>query len=278
MPIPALPLTTGASIPQLGLGTWPLDDAEVADAVVAAAGLGYRHIDTATRYGNEAGVADGIRRSGIPREQFFVTTKLDGPFQGDDRAIAGLEAALERMRFDYVDLLLIHWPLPARGLFVDTWRSFEKLHADGRARAIGVSNFQTSHLDTLLASASVVPAVNQIQLDPRITRDAQRAYGAEHGIVTESYSPLGGQGAGASLLREPVVVDIARRLGCTPAQVVLRWHVQQGLVAIPKSASPERMRENLAVFELELGADDMAELATLSQGPDAGNDSNVEGH
>ena len=278
MPIPAIPLNTGASIPQLGLGTWPLNDTEVADAVVAAAELGYRHIDTATRYGNEAGVADGIRRSGIDRAEFFVTTKLDGEFQGDDRAIGGLEAALDRMGFDYVDLLLMHWPLPQRGLFVDTWRTFEKLHADGRARAIGVSNFQTSHLDTLLASAAVVPAVNQIQLDPRITRDAQRAYGVEHGIVTESYSPLGGQGAGASLLREPVVVGIAERLGCTPAQVVLRWHVQQGLVAIPKSASPERMRENLAVFDVALSGDDLAALATLSQGPDAGNDSNVEGH
>jgi len=199
-----------------------------------------------------------------------------GPFQGDDRAVAGLDESLDRLGLDYVDLLLMHWPLPQRGLFVDTWRTFEKLHADGRARAIGVSNFQTSHLDVLLASASVVPAVNQIQLDPRITRPAQRAYGLEHGIVTESYSPLGGQGA--SVLREPVVADIAERRGRTPAQVVLRWHVQQGLVAIPKSASPERMRDNLGVFEFELSDADLEALATLSQGPDAGNDSNVEGH
>ncbi|QEO08979.1 aldo/keto reductase [Protaetiibacter larvae] len=276
MTIPAIPLNTGAAIPQLGLGTWPLDDAQVADAVEAAAALGYRHIDTATRYGNEAGVAEGIRRSGIARSEFFVTTKLDGEFQGDDRAIGGLEAALERMRFDYVDLLLMHWPLPARGQFVSTWKTFERLHADGRARAIGVSNFRTEHLDTLLAEASVVPAVNQIQLNPHVTREAQRAYGAAHGIVTESWSPLGGNGAG--VLGEPVVRSLAERLGRTPAQVVLRWHVQQGLVVIPKSASPARMRDNLAIFDFALTDAELAELATLSRGPDAGVDSNVEGH
>lgn len=276
MSIPAIPLNTGASIPQLGLGTWPLDDAEVADAVEAAAALGYRHIDTATKYGNEAGVADGIRRSGIPREEFFVTTKLDGAFQGEGRAIGGLEAALERMRFDYVDLLLIHWPLPKRGLFVDTWRSFEQLHADGRARAIGVSNFRPEHLEVLLAETEVVPAVNQIQLNPHVPRLDHRAAHERHGIVTESYSPLGGQGA--DILSEPVVQSIAERLGRTPAQVVLRWHVQQGLVAIPKSASPERMRDNLAVFDFELAESDLAELATLSQGSDAGVDANRTGH
>jgi len=276
MSIPTITLNTGAGIPQLGLGTWPLDDAEVADAVEAAAGLGYRHIDTATRYGNEAGVGEGVRRSGIPREQFFVTTKLDGEFQGDDRAIGGLEAALDRMGFDYVDLLLMHWPLPGRGQFVSTWRTFEKLHADGRARAIGVSNFRTEHLDVLLAETSVVPAVNQIQLNPHVTRPAQRAYGEQHGIVTESWSPLGGQGAG--ILTEPTVLDVAARVGRTPGQVVLRWHVQQGLVVIPKSASPERMRDNLAIFDFELSDADLAALATLSQGPDAGVDSNVEGH
>ena len=276
MTIPSILLNTGASIPQLGLGTWPLDDAEVADAVEAAAALGYRHIDTATKYGNEAGVADGIRRTGIDRGEFFVTTKLDGAFQGDGRAAGGLDAALDRMGFDYVDLLLIHWPLPKRGLFVDTWRTFERLHAEGRARAIGVSNFRPEHLEVLLAETEVVPAVNQIQLNPRVPRSDHRAYDAEHGIVTESYSPLGGQGA--RVLDDPVVRRIARNLDRTPAQVVLRWHVQQGLVAIPKSASPERMRDNLAIFDFELTASHLAELATLSQGPDAGVDSNVDGH
>lgn len=276
MTIPTIPLNTGAGIPQLGLGTWPLTDAQVADAVASAAELGYRHIDTATRYGNEAGVGDGVRRSGIAREEFFVTTKLDGEFQGDDKAIGGLEAALDRMQFDYVDLLLMHWPLPGRGQFVSTWRTFEKLHADGRARAIGVSNFRTEHLDVLLAETSVVPAVNQIQLNPQVTRPAQRAYGEQHGIVTESWSPLGGQGA--RILDEPVVTEVAARLERTPGQVVLRWHVQQGLVVIPKSASPERMRDNLGAFDFELDDEAMAALATLSHGPDAGVDSNVEGH
>jgi 2,5-diketo-D-gluconate reductase A len=276
MSIPTIPLNTGAGIPQLGLGTWPMNDAEVADAVVAAAEVGYRHIDTATRYGNEAGVGEGVRRSGIAREEFFVTTKLDGEFQGDDKAIGGLDAALDRMGFDYVDLLLMHWPLPGRGQFVSTWRTFEKLHADGRARAIGVSNFRTEHLDTLLAETTIVPAVNQIQLSPHVTRPAQRAYGETHGIVTESWSPLGGQGA--RILDEPVVAEVASRIGRTPAQVVLRWHVQQGLVVIPKSASPERMRDNLAVFDFTLDDAAMAALATLSKGPDAGVDSNVEGH
>ncbi|HEY8589464.1 MAG TPA: aldo/keto reductase, partial [Naasia sp.] len=262
----------------LGLGTWPMDDAEVADAVVAAAELGYRHIDTATAYGNEAGVAEGIRRSGIPREEFFVTTKLDGNFQGDDRAVGGLHAALERMRFDYVDLLLMHWPLPKRDQYVSTWRTFERLHADGLARAIGVSNFKVAHLERLVAETDVVPAVNQVQLDPRITRPAQRAFHAAHGIVTESYSPLGGAGGAQSFLADPVLAGIAERTGRSPAQVVLRWHVQQGIVAIPKSSKPERMADNLAVFDFELSADDMEQLAGLSGGPDAGNDSDQIGH
>ncbi len=276
--IPSIPLNTGAGIPQLGLGTWPMNDAEVADAVVAAAELGYRHIDSATRYGNEAGVAEGIRRTGIPREEFFVTTKLDGEFQGEDRAIGGLRAALDRMRLDYVDLLLIHWPLPKRDQYVSTWRTFEKLHADGLARAIGVSNFKVPHLERLLAETEVVPAVNQVQLDPRITRPAQREFHAANGIVTESYSPLGGSGGVKSFLSHPLLVELAERHGRTPAQIVLRWHVQQGIVAIPKSSNPQRMADNLAVFEFELSDDDMSRLATLSQGPDAGNDSDHVGH
>ena len=193
-PRPA-PSTPAPPIPQLGLGTSPLNDAQAADAVVAAAEAGYRHFDTATRYGNEAGVAEGMRRTGIDRDELFVTTKLDGEFQGGDRAIDGLEAALDRMKLDYVDLLLMHWPLPQRGQFVSTWHTFEKLHSDGRARAIGVSNFKPAHLDTLLADASIVPAVNQIEINPFVPRDEQRAYGAKHGILTESWSPLGGSGA-----------------------------------------------------------------------------------
>lgn len=278
MSIPAIPLNTGATIPQVGLGTWPLDDAAAADAVVAAVEAGYRHVDTATRYGNEAGVGEGVRRTGIPREELFVTTKLDGEFQGGDRAIDGLRAALDRMRFGYVDLLLIHWPLPQRDEYVSTWRTFERLQADGLARAIGVSNFKVAHLERLAAESGTVPAVNQVQLSPAVTRPEQRAYHEAHGIVTQAYSPLGGQRGVAELLARPVIVDLAARLGRTPAQVVLRWHVQQGIVVIPKSTSPERLRENADLFSWELSADDMAALATLSEGPDAGNDSDHVGH
>jgi 2,5-diketo-D-gluconate reductase A len=278
MSIPAIPLNTGATIPQVGLGTWPLDDAQAADAVAAGIEAGYRHVDTATKYGNEAGVGEGIRRSGIDREELFVTTKLDGQFQGSDRAIDGIRAALERLGTSYVDLLLIHWPLPARDEFVSTWRTFERLHADGLARAIGVSNFKPAHLDRLIAETSVVPAVNQIQISPAITRLEQRAYDDAHGIVTQSWSPLGGGSGVRSLLSEPVIVEVADRLGRTPAQVVLRWHVQQGLVVIPKSSDPARLAQNLDLFTFELSPDDMASLATLDEGPDAGVDSDSTGH
>jgi 2,5-diketo-D-gluconate reductase A len=278
MSIPAISLNTGTTIPQVGLGTWPLDDAQAADAVVAAIEVGYRHIDTATKYGNESGVGEGIRRSGISREELFVTTKLDGQFQGDDRAIGGLRTALDRLGTDYVDLLLIHWPLPARDEYVSTWRTFEKLHADGLARAIGVSNFKPAHLDRLIAETSVVPAVNQIQISPAITRLEQRAYDEARGIVTQSWSPLGGGSGVRSLLASPAIVAIAERLGRTPAQVVLRWHVQQGLVVIPKSSDPVRLAENLDLFSFELSPDDFAALATLDEGPGAGVDSDRSGH
>jgi 2,5-diketo-D-gluconate reductase A len=269
-------LNTGDPIPQIGLGTYGLNGGEGASAVAAAIDLGYRHFDTAVRYGNEDAVGEGIRRSGIDRGEVFVTTKLDGEFQGDDKAIAGLEGSLERLGTDYVDLLLMHWPLPARGQFVSTWHTFERLHADGKARAIGVSNFKESHLDVLIGESEVVPAVNQIELNPHVTRPAQRAYDAEHGIVTESWSPLGG--GSARVVHEPVIADVAARLGRTPAQVVVRWHVQLGLVVIPKSRNPERMRENLEVFDFELSEEDLVAIATLSRGPDAGVDSDRTGH
>ena len=274
--IPSIALNDGRSIPQLGIGTWPLGDAEVAGVVESALSVGYRHIDTAAKYGNEKGVGEGIRRSGLARDELFVTTKLDGGYQGEGKAIAGLEDALERLGLDYVDLLLIHWPAPWLGLYVDTWRTFEKLKADGLVRSIGVSNFKVAHLEKLAAETDTVPAVNQVELDPRITRQEQRAYGAAHGIVTESWSPLGG--GGAKVLEDPVIRAVARKLGKTPGQVVLRWHVQNGLVVIPKSATPARIAENAAIFDFELGADDLAQLATLDRGPEAGNDSDVTGH
>jgi 2,5-diketo-D-gluconate reductase A len=277
MPLaPTLQLNDGHSIPQIGLGTWPLRGEDAAVAVASAIGLGYRHVDTAVRYGNEDGVGEGIRRSGVPREELFITTKVDGEFQGDDKAVAGLEGSLARLGLDHVDLLLLHWPLPARGLFVSTLRTFARLQEQGTVRSIGVSNFKPAHLETLVQEAGIVPAVNQIQIDPTIPRVEQRRYDEEHGIVTQSWSPLGGQGA--ALLDDPTITAIAEARGRTPGQVVLRWHVQHGLVALPKSATPSRQAENLAVFDFELPAEDMAALDGLSKGPDAGVDSDVSGH
>ncbi|HEX7261872.1 MAG TPA: aldo/keto reductase [Luteolibacter sp.] len=273
---PLVKFNDGHSIPQLGLGTWPLDDDQVAAAVVSAVEAGYRHIDTAVKYGNEEGVGNGMRASGVDRAELFVTTKLDGQFQGQDRAVAGLEGSLKRMRLDYVDLLLIHWPLPQRDEFISTWKTFERLQAEGKVRSIGVSNFKPAHLERLLAETDVVPAVNQIQLSPAITRVAEREFHARHGIVTESYSPLGG--SGASLLRAPILVQLGEKYDKTPAQLVLRWHIEQGLVVIPKSGDPERMRENLDIFDFALDRQDLAELAILDEGPGAGNDSDTTGH
>ena len=270
--IPSLALNDGFSIPQIGLGTYGLWNGDGAAAVEAAIGLGYRHIDTAVRYENEKAVGEGIRGSGVDRSELFVTTKLDGEFQGDDRALAGLAGSLERLGTDYVDLLLIHWPLPQRGQFVSTWRTFERLKAEGLARSIGVSNFKSSHLEVLREQTDTVPAVNQIELSPVVTRAEQRAYDETHGIVTESWTPIKG------VLRHPVIESIAIRLGRTPAQVVLRWHVQNGLVAIPKSSDPGRMASNLAVFDFALDDAALAEIATLDGGPSAGVDSDRSGH
>ncbi|BCW38685.1 oxidoreductase [Arthrobacter sp. StoSoilB3] len=272
---PLIELNDGHKIPQLGLGTWPLNDAQVADAVVEAVSHGYRHIDTAVKYGNEKGVGNGIRTSGVDRGELFITTKLDGEYQGSGRAVAGLEGSLERLGLDYVDLLLIHWPLPRRDEFVSTWRTFEELQASGKARSIGVSNFKPAHLDRLFRETDVVPAVNQIQLSPSVPSSAARAFNERNGIVTESYSPLG---ASSDLLNAPVLATVGEKYGKTPGQVVLRWHVQQGLVAIPKTANPQRMKENLDVFDFELDQDDLATLQTLDGGPDAGVDSDVQGH
>jgi len=274
-PAPRIPLNDGSSIPQIGLGTWPLDDDAVAATIVEATQLGYRHIDTAVKYGNERGVGVGIASSGIARDELFVTTKLDGQFQGHDRAIAGLEASLERLNLDYVDLLLIHWPLPARDEYVSTFRTFEKLRAEGKTRSIGVSNFKPAHLERLIDQTGIIPAVNQIELNPFVVRDEQRAADEHYGIVTESWSPLGPK---TGLLTDPVILQIAGEHDRTPGQVVLRWHVQQGLVAIPKSQSPDRLAENLSVFDFELTSADLALIAQLSQGADAGSDSDVIGH
>jgi 2,5-diketo-D-gluconate reductase A len=271
---PTIELNNGVDMPLIGLGTYPLNDRQVAETVVAATAVGYRLIDTAAKYGNESGVGNGIRACGVPREELFVTTKLDGGYQGGDRAIPGLDASLGRLRSDYVDLLLIHWPLPWRGLFVDTWTTFEKILASGKARAIGVSNFLPAHLDVLAVQSGVVPAVNQIELNPAVARIAVRGYDDDHGIVTQAWSPLDR----GDLLTDPTVTAIGDRLGRSPGQVILRWHVQHGLSAIPKSANPSRLAENIAVFDLELSAKDMAALDQLDRGEAAARDSETEGH
>jgi 2,5-diketo-D-gluconate reductase A len=275
MTAPTLLLNDGNTIPQIGLGTWPLDDEAVAPVIVTAIEVGYRHIDTAARYGNERGVGQGIRDSGIRREDLFVTTKLDGPSQGNDRAINGLNESLQRLGLDYVDLLLIHWPLPQRDEYISTWKTFEKLVAAGTARSIGVSNFKPAHIDRLLAEATIRPAVNQIQLNPRITRPEQRAYNTKQAIVTVAWGPLG---PGTDLLDDPTVAALAAKYGKTPGQVVLRWHIELGLVAIPKSANRVRMAQNIDIFDFALTRAEIAALWALDTGAAPRVDSDTSGH
>lgn len=274
MQIPSLTLNNGTTIPQIGLGTWPMDNATASRVVYEAARLGYRHFDTATKYGNERGVGSGLRASGLSRDDVFVTTKLNGDFQGGDRAVRGLDAALDRLGLDEVDLLLIHWPLPARDEFVSTWRTFEALAESGRARSIGVSNFTEEHLRRLIDETGTVPAVNQIQVNPQIPRLAQRDFAAAHGIVTECWSPLG---SGKGLLESSEVGRIARAHGRSPAQVVLRWHIQYGMLPLPRSTDPGRLAQNLEVLDFELSPDDVSALDALAV-PGAGVDARVEGH
>jgi 2,5-diketo-D-gluconate reductase A len=275
MSAPTILLNNGNSIPQIGLGTSPLSDEQVAPLVVAAIEAGYRHIDTAYRYNNEKGVGQGIRDSGIDRESLFVTTKLDGPFQGNDRAIGGLDESLRRLGLDYVDLLLIHWPLPQRNEYISTWKTFEQLVAAGKARSIGLSNFKPSHIDRLLAESTIRPTINQIQLNPRITRPEQRKYNLEQKIVTEAWSPLG---AGTDLLENPTLVAIAAKYDKTPAQVVLRWHIDLDLVAIPRSANPGRIAQNIDIFDFALTREEIASISSLDTGDEKGVDSDKTGH
>ena len=275
MSAPTILLNNGKTIPQLGLGTSPLNDGEIAPLIVSAIEAGYRHLDTAYRYNNERGVGQGIRDSGIDRESLFVTTKLDGPFQGNDRAIGGLDESLRRLGLDYVDLLLIHWPLPKRDEYVSTWKTFEKLVAAGKARSIGLSNFKPGHIDRLLAESTIRPTVNQIQLNPRITRPEQRTYNTKQSIVTEAWSPLG---AGNDLLENPTLVAIAAKYGKTPGQVVLRWHIELGTVAIPRSANPSRIAQNIDIFDFVLTSDEVAAISALDTGEEQGVDSDTMGH
>lgn len=247
--IPAHPLNDGTTIPAVGLGTWPMDDAEAERAVSDALGAGYRLIDTAVNYRNESGVGRGIERSGLAREDVVVTTKLPGRDHGFAETLASFEESRARLGLDYVDLYLIHWPLPRVDRYVDAWRAMITLRDDGLARSIGVSNFTVEQLDRLEKETGVLPAVNQIELHPMLPQEELRAYHSTKGILTESWSPLG---RGSGLLTDPAVVAVAEKLGVTPGQVLLRWHIELGAVPIPKSSSPERQRANLDLFGFDL--------------------------
>jgi diketogulonate reductase-like aldo/keto reductase len=261
--VPTVTLNNGVRIPRLGLGTAGGTDEQARRQVRDALDVGYRLIDTAAKYENEAGVGQGIAESGVPRDEVFVCTKLRGADQGYESTRKALDASLRRLGLDHVDLYLIHWPLPRLNLYVESWRAMEEMLAEGKTRAIGVSNFLAEHLDRLAATSSVVPAVNQIELHPRLPQADQRADDARRGIVTESWSPLAKAG---NLLNESVLASIGDRHGRTPVQVVLRWHLQLGLIAIPKSSNVDRLRQNLDVFDFELSDDDLAQIAGLETG------------
>jgi 2,5-diketo-D-gluconate reductase A len=265
---PALTLNNGVEIPQLGFGVFQISTDDIEPAVSSALEAGYRHIDTAAVYGNEEGVGKAIRASGLGRDDIFVTTKVWNTEQGHDSALTALDASLDRLGLDFVDLYLIHWPTPGRDRYVETWLALEKAYADGRVRAIGVSNFQPSHLRRLQAEGTVLPAVNQVELHPTFGQAELAQVHREMGIVTESWSPLGQAGD----LDNATVAEIATRLDRTPAQVIIRWHLQQGFVVIPKSVTPERIRSNLDVFGFELDDSDMAMISALDDGNRIGPD------
>ena len=271
-----LTLNTGNTIPQLGLGVFKIDDeAECERVVLDALELGYRHIDTAMIYRNEAAVGRALAQSGIPRDELFVTTKVWNSDQGKDEAPAALATSLEWLGLDYVDLYLIHWPAPLRGRYVETWLALEDLAAQGLIKAIGVSNFEPEHLEDILEAGSVVPAINQVELHPAFQQRKVRAFGEERGILTEAWGPLG-QGK-YELAELPGLNDLAKKHGKSIQQIVLRWHIQEGVIVFPKSVRKERLAENLDVFDFELDADDMAAMVAMDSGrrvgthPDDGN-------
>ncbi|WFE64187.1 aldo/keto reductase [Micromonospora sp. WMMD714] len=262
--VPDISLNDGNTIPQLGFGVFQIEPKDTAEAVGRALEIGYRHIDTAEMYGNEAEVGEGIRASGLDRSEVFVTSKLNNGFHRPEDARRAFESTLAALKTDYVDLFLIHWPLPTRydGDFVSTWKTLEEFQRDGRARSIGVSNFQVPHLERLAAEADVVPAVNQIEVHPYFTNEQVRAYGNTHGIPTEAWSPI----AQGRVLDDPTVVDIAEQVGRTPAQVVLRWHVQRGDIVFPKSTTPKRIEENFRIFDFTLDDTAMERISGLDKG------------
>ena len=267
--VPNIRLNNGVQIPQFGFGVFQIEPSRTAEAVRIAIEAGYRHIDTAQGYGNEEGVGQAVRESGLPREEVFVTTKLINNRHGHDEAIAALDESLQKLGLDYVDLYLIHWPRPHADRYVETWRAFEKILSDGKARSIGVSNFQVPHLERLAAETGTVPAVNQIELHPLLQQSQLRDCHREHGIATEAWSPIG---KGGDLLREERLVSLGDKYGKSPAQIVLRWQIQLDNIVFPKSVTPSRIRENIDVFDFELSDDDMATIGELDAGTRLGPD------
>ncbi|RYX78804.1 aldo/keto reductase [bacterium] len=271
MAIPLTTLNNGVEIPQLGLGVWQTKNGqEVIDSIHAAVDNGYRLIDTAAIYGNEEGVGEAIRAASIPREELFITTKLWNSDQGYDATLRAFDKSMERLGLEYVDMYLIHWPVPKLDKYIDTWRALETIYKQGRAKAIGVCNFNVDHLEKLLAASEIKPAVNQIELHPRLQQRELRDYCKANGIRIESWSPIGG--TGGDLLDDPTLTIIADKHHKSTAQIVLRWHIQLGLVVIPKSVHAERIQQNADVFDFELDNDDMAKISALNtdtrRGPD----------
>ena len=261
MTVPNITLNNGVEIPQLGFGVFQVKPEETKDATLTALEVGYRHIDTAEMYRNEKGVGEAVRESGLAREQIFVTSKLNNSKHDPADALAAFEQTLDVLDIGYLDLFLIHWPMPEVGDYVDTWKAMEKMYESDRLRAIGVSNFQVHHLERLAKETGIVPAVNQIEVHPYLTNQAVREYGIEHGIATEAWSPI----AQGKVLDNPFITGIAARIGRTPAQVVLRWHIQRGDIVFPKSVTRSRVEENFDLFGFELSDADMAEITAQNR-------------
>ncbi|AQW49336.1 aldo/keto reductase [Streptomyces violaceusniger] len=261
--VPFITLNNGVRMPQLGFGVWQIPDDEAQVAVRTALDAGYRSIDTAAIYGNEEGTGKGLAASGIARDELFVTTKLQNADQGYDSTLRAFDASLTKLGLEYVDLYLIHWPLPGVDKYVDTWKAFEKIYSEGRAKAIGLSNFHAAHTQRLLSETSIIPVIDQIELHPQLQQAELRAFNARHDIATEAWSPLG-QGKG--LLEDPKLAAIAQKHGKSPAQVVLRWHLDLGNVVIPKSVTPSRIQENIDVFDFQLDSEDLSAIDSLETG------------
>jgi 2,5-diketo-D-gluconate reductase A len=267
--VPTITLNNGVEIPQLGFGVYQVKPEETAQAVQTALEIGYRHIDTAEMYRNEAGVGEGIRNSGVPREEVFVTSKLNNGFHAHDDALKAFDGTLEALGSDYVDLFLIHWPLPGIDVdYVETWKALEEIYESGRAKSIGVSNFNAHHLRKLHGETEVVPAVNQIEVHPYLAQDELRAFNAQHQIATEAWSPI----AQGKVLDDPTILRVAERYGKTASQVTLRWHVQRGDIVFPKSVTRSRVEENFDIFDFELSEDDLREITALDRNERTGPD------